>query len=310
MDHATHERIAKWERRWLAVTGLMSIVFITLIAYSLATEGTHAARQSGRTHPEALSSSTLFAQPGVTATGPNEYRVTMVGQAFSWTPSTVVLPLGATATFYLTSRDVIHGYQVQSTNINVEVIPSEVAVFQYTFDEPGRFRAACNEYCGSQHHDMVGFVEVLRTSEFANRQQAEAAAAAGPVDGAAAYAANCAGCHQQDAQGIPGAFPPLAGHFGELVTAARQYPLLVVLNGLQGQITVDGVNYAGQMPAFRQLTDDEIAAILNHLAAGFDNPATLPADFAEYTADEVAQARSLEMSAAEVHERRTELSLP
>jgi cytochrome c oxidase subunit II len=59
-------------------------------------------------------------------------------------------------TFYLTSRDVIHGWQVQGTNLNVEVIPGEIAVLRYTFDKPGSFLTTCNQYCGVGHHACSG----------------------------------------------------------------------------------------------------------------------------------------------------------
>ena len=61
------------------------------------------------------------------------------------------------------------------------------------------------------------------------------------ADGAKIYA-QCAGCHQQNGQGIPGAFPPLAGHVAEILAkeGGREYLILVLLYGLQGQIEVKG----------------------------------------------------------------------
>lgn len=37
------------------------------------------------------------------------------------------------------------------------------------------------------------------------------------ADGAKLYA-QCAGCHQANGQGLPGAFPPLAGHVAEILS--------------------------------------------------------------------------------------------
>lgn len=69
------------------------------------------------------------------------------------------------------------------------------------------------------------------------------------ADGAKIYA-QCAGCHQQNGQGIPGAFPPLAGHVAEILAkeGGREYLILVLLYGLQGQIEVKGVKYNLVMP--------------------------------------------------------------
>lgn len=308
MDASTHDRIAKWERRWLAFSGLMSLTFVILISYTLATEGGAIVQTAGRTTPGELATSALFAQPGVRALGPNEYQVSLVGQAFSWVPTEVVLPVGATARFYLTSRDVIHGYQVERTNINVEVIPGEVATFYYTFDEPGRYRVSCNEYCGSLHHEMVGWVEIVSATEFARRQSAQAAPA--EADGAAVFASNCSSCHQANGQGIPGAFPPVAGHLPALVSADRAYPVKLLLYGLQGAITVEGASYNGQMPAWAQLSDAELAAVLNYAVTAWDGPEALPADFVPYTAAEFAAERETPLSAAEMLALRGELELP
>lgn len=53
------------------------------------------------------------------------------------------------------------------------------------------------------------------------------------VDGAKLYQ-QCAGCHQANGQGIPGAFPPLAGHVAEILAkeGGRDYLILVLLYGL------------------------------------------------------------------------------
>lgn len=133
--------------------------------------------------------------------------------------------------------------------------------------------------------------------------------AAADIDGAAAYAP-CAACHQPNGMGIPGAFPPLAGHGPELYVADRTYPILVVLYGVLGQISVSGASYNGLMPAHGHLADAELAAILNHVMTSFGNEDLLPADFAPYTAADVAAERDRGLSFTDVYALRTELDLP
>ena len=92
----------------------------------------------------------------------------------------------------------------------------------------------------------------------------------GQRDGAALYAATCAGCHMPDGRGAAGAgrYPALAGN-EKLEHAA--YPASVVLNGLRG------------MPGFaNQMDDAQIAAVVNYVRTNLGNryaadPAT-PAD--------------------------------
>lgn len=134
------------------------------------------------------------------------------------------------------------------------------------------------------------------------------AAVAAAVDGAAVYAASCAGCHGAEGAGVPGAFPPLAGHAAALAAADRDHLPRVVLYGLQGEIRVEGQRYAGVMPAWAHLSDAEIAALLDHLlglgGAGDEPDAAAPAP---YTAAEVAALRAQPLTAKQVLERRPAL---
>lgn len=79
--------------------------------------------------------------------------------------------------------------------------------------------------------------------------------------GAKLYENNCQACHQANGQGVPGAFPPLAG--SDYLTDANTH-IKTVLKGLNGPITVNGTAYNGAMQAFGQLSDDEIAAIITY----------------------------------------------
>lgn len=131
---------------------------------------------------------------------------------------------------------------------------------------------------------------------------------AAAIDGATAYAP-CAACHQATGMGIPGAFPPLAGHGPELYQADRTYPVLVLLYGVMGQISVSGMTYNGLMPAHAHLGDAELAAILNHVMTSFGNDALLP-DFEAYEASDVAAERDRGLSFTDVYALRSELGLP
>lgn len=102
--------------------------------------------------------------------------------------------------------------------------------------------------------------------------------------GATVYSSNCASCHQANGQGLPGVFPPLAGD--PVVTAEDPAGhIKTVLHGLQGK-AIDGVRYASPMPAFASLlSDDEIAAVINHERSSWGNNAPT------VTAGEVAKLR-------------------
>ena len=65
-----------------------------------------------------------------------------------------------------------------------------------------------------------------------------------------------------------------------------------------------GESYSNVMPAWAQLGDAELAAILDHLLTAWGNEALLPDGTAPYAVDEIAAARALELTAQEVLERR------
>ncbi len=314
MEHNQHEVIAKWERRWLSASGLMSLSFVIFIAISLALEGTHIAQTTSRTTPDKLSSHALFANPGVTALGPGKFQVAAMAQMFNFIPAEIRLPVGAEVDFYLTSRDVLHGFQLENTNVNVEAIPGEISHFKYTFDKPGEYRISCNEYCGISHQNMVGKVVILSSAEFAqdaaNRQADALTLAQSGNAGEAVFNANCASCHQATGLGLAAVFPPLVGHLPSVYNAdgGRDYLVDTVLYGMQGQIKVDGASYNSVMPAWAQLSDDDLAAALNYALTAWGNDALL-SNFTEYSPEEIAAKRGQSRTAADNYELRQSLGL-
>lgn len=97
-------------------------------------------------------------------------------------------------------------------------------------------------------------------------------AAAVAVSGQAVYESRCAACHQASGQGLPGAFPPLAG--SEYVVGEEERVVRIVLHGLSGPVTAKGQTYNGAMPAWADvLSDAEIAALLTYVRSAFGNSA-------------------------------------
>lgn len=101
-------------------------------------------------------------------------------------------------------------------------------------------------------------------------QQAAAGEDGGVVDGARLYANHCVACHQATGAGIPGVFPPLAA--SEWVLGSPAVLVQILLHGVHGELTVNGVAYSGDMPAFGdKLNDAEMAAVATHLRTSFGN---------------------------------------
>lgn len=100
------------------------------------------------------------------------------------------------------------------------------------------------------------------------------AGASAPLPPSTLYTWNCSGCHGADGHGVPEAGIPDLREAGRYLTAT------------------DGRRYLIQVPGLSQsrLDDDSAARILNWMLRRF-SAASLPADFAPYTATEVARYR-------------------
>ena len=83
------------------------------------------------------------------------------------------------------------------------------------------------------------------------------------------FKGTCSVCHQDNGQGIPDVFPPLAK--SDFLNKDPQRAIHIALNGLTGKVTVNGKNYESVMPPMSQLNDDEIANILTYVLNSWDN---------------------------------------
>ncbi|MDO8432228.1 MAG: cytochrome c [Candidatus Binatus sp.] len=122
------------------------------------------------------------------------------------------------------------------------------------------------------------------------------------------YIARCVICHQLNAEGVPGMYPPLANSIGAdlKLKQGRRYLIQVALSGMTGPVDVDGIVYNGLMPPFAQLPDAEIADVLNYVLTKF-NADKLPKDFTPIAAEEVKQARATPDSSTELPRLRESL---
>jgi len=127
-------------------------------------------------------------------------------------------------------------------------------------------------YGGCMYFDYNGaWFSANVYAPFRSAEEVAALNVTGPTDvralGLAVYnKPTCVTCHQPTGLGVPGQFPPLAG--SEWVNEKEPGRLIrIVLNGLQGPITIEGKEFNGSMTPWGAdppvgLTDEEIAAVL------------------------------------------------
>ncbi len=155
---------AKMEKLFLALSGAMLLVFLFALFYSAFAMGMHLPDRDLEIVPADVRTTPPFDSPGVRQTGPRQYEAVVLGMAWAFQPSEIRVPEGAEVTFIGTSTDVIHGFHVEGTRVNVMLIPGQVTRFTYTFRTPGEHLIICHEYCGAGHHLMYGRV-IVEASE-------------------------------------------------------------------------------------------------------------------------------------------------
>jgi cytochrome c oxidase, subunit II len=184
----------------------------------------------------------------------------------------LVVPVDKKIRIVTTASDVIHAWMIPAFGVKQDAIPGFVRDTWFRADKTGDFYGQCAELCGKEHAYMPIHVKVLSQADYsawvAEQQKKMAAAADDPAKvwtqtdliarGEKVYAANCAACHRPDGKGAG----PIKALDGSPVVndADKSKQVAVVLNGLPNG-----------MPAWKQLSDTEIAAVITYTKNSWSN---------------------------------------
>ncbi len=185
----------------------------------------------------------------------------------------LVVPVDKKVRIILTASDVIHAFMVPSFGIKQDAIPGFVRDTWFRATKTGDFYGQCAELCGKEHAYMPIHVKVLSAADYTawvdGQKKKMAAAADDPsktwaldelvARGEKVYAANCVACHQANGKGL-GPFKPLDGA-ALVLDADKSKQITVLLNGQNN----------GAMPAWKQLSDTEIAAVITYTKNNWSN---------------------------------------
>ncbi|MGE0348184.1 cytochrome c oxidase subunit II [Hydrogenophaga sp.] len=185
----------------------------------------------------------------------------------------LVVPVNKKVRIITTANDVIHAWMVPAFGVKQDAIPGFVRDTWFRAEKTGDFYGQCAELCGKEHAYMPIHVKVVSAEEYTAwvtaQQKAMAAAADDPSKvwtladlvkrGESVYAANCAACHQANGKGA-GPIKPLDG--SAIVTDKDHGKMIsVLLNGAG----------SGAMPAWKQLSDTELAAVMTFAKNSWSN---------------------------------------
>lgn len=152
--------IHKYERWWMTFGLAMLAIFLVTIGYIAFADNIDPPTGLKTVDPTKVSQTPPFDRPGLRRLPDGSYEAYYVAQVFSFNPQTMTVPLGSKVTFYVTSPDVVHGFFIAKTDINMMAVPGWVNTQSHVFTRKGTYLLICHEYCGIGHQNMFGKIEV------------------------------------------------------------------------------------------------------------------------------------------------------
>ena len=185
----------------------------------------------------------------------------------------LVVPVNKKVRIITTATDVIHAWMVPAFGVKQDAIPGFVRDTWFRAEQTGDFYGQCAELCGKEHAYMPIHVKVLSAQDYATWVDGETKKMAAKADdptkvwtmedisarGAKVYAANCAACHQANGKGA-GAIKALDGS-ALVLNDDKKLQIAVLLHGQNN----------GAMPAWNQLSDTELAAVITYTKNNWSN---------------------------------------
>ena len=155
--------IDPYERGWMIFSVVLLVAFFALVTVAGFSMGIQLPGPELRVDPTTVDAEGEPWHPdnvGLRELAPGKYEAYVLSQVWSFNPRELTVPVGSTVTFYVTSKDLQHGFKLQDTNINMQIVPGQVSKLSVTFESPGEYIFICHEYCGAGHAAMFGQVNV------------------------------------------------------------------------------------------------------------------------------------------------------
>jgi cytochrome c oxidase subunit 2 len=143
------------EKKIIVITGAVLALFIFSILY---------ARGKNNELPECLPFNKAYLEPKVTQLDEKTFQVYAVAQMWQFQPNQINIPAGSEVDFFVTSKDVVHGFNIEEKNVNLMALYGNINKTTVRFEKPGIYKIICHEYCGVGHQSMQAEVIVSEIS--------------------------------------------------------------------------------------------------------------------------------------------------
>jgi cytochrome c oxidase subunit 2 len=156
------------EARWALLVGAIIVFLIGMIA---AMSLHWAAMPPVRTEtidPGTLHIAGEFIETNLGSVAESDGTVTVrvLANQYSFTPSCLLVPKDTPVRIRGTAADVVHGFSISKTNVNLMLIPGYISNFRTRFEHTGEHVMPCHEYCGVGHAAMWARVKIVDKADF------------------------------------------------------------------------------------------------------------------------------------------------
>jgi cytochrome c oxidase subunit 2 len=142
----------KYEKRAILTTACILMLFLFSLLYATAKRKADL--------PVCQPYDKAYTSPRINKLDDHTYQVFAVAKMWSIEPATIYIPVGSNVDFYITSLDVVHGFNIYDKNVNMMAIYGGITQSSCHFDQPGVYKITCHEYCGTGHQNMQAEVIV------------------------------------------------------------------------------------------------------------------------------------------------------
>jgi cytochrome c oxidase subunit 2 len=157
------------EHRWAAVSVVIVALLVVMATFAAIHLGAMPQGRVETVDPRTLHLGGEFIESNLGSALEPDGSVTVrgIGQQYSFTPSCMIVPTNTPVTLRTTSADVVHGFLITGTNINLMLVPGYVSSLNARFETPGERLMPCHEFCGVGHEGMWGRIKVVDKTSFA-----------------------------------------------------------------------------------------------------------------------------------------------
>ena len=157
------------EHRWAMVSVAILVLLVVVATFAALYHGAMPQSRVETADPRTLHLGGEFIESNLGSALEPDGAVTVrfIGQQYSFTPSCIVVPTDTPVTFRATSADVVHGFLIDGTNINLMLVPGYVSSLGARFEAPGERLMPCHEFCSVGHEGMWGRIKIVDKAAFA-----------------------------------------------------------------------------------------------------------------------------------------------